>query len=53
MAELPYKGNEISMIVIAPDSYNGLKKLEDMLTVENLQKSLIVKFQHLKFDLVF
>ena len=38
MAELPYKGNEISMIVIAPDSYNGLGKLEGMLTVENLQK---------------
>ncbi len=34
--ELPYKGKDLSMIVLLPDATDGLKALEDRLTVENL-----------------
>ncbi len=34
--ELPYKGKDLSMIVLLPETTDGLKALEDRLTVENL-----------------
>lgn len=37
MLEMPYKGGELSMVVIAPRSADGLAELERKLTGENLQ----------------
>jgi len=34
--ELPYKGKDLSMIVLLPDATDGLAALEDRLSVENL-----------------
>jgi len=36
--ELPYKGNELSMIVLLPDAPDGLPVLEKFLTATNLDK---------------
>ena len=36
MLELPYAGNDLSMIVLLPKEIDGLGKLETSLTVENL-----------------
>ncbi|XP_042549434.1 serpin B4-like [Dipodomys spectabilis] len=34
--EMPYKGNELSMIVLLPNEVDGLQKLQDSLTAEKL-----------------
>jgi serpin B len=36
-AELPYKGNGFSMVVLLPTEVDGLSKLEDSLTAENVK----------------
>ena len=36
--ELPYKGNELSMIVLLPRTVDGRKALEEKLTAENLKR---------------
>ncbi len=36
--ELPYKGEQLSMLVLLPGKRDGLKDLENKLTVQNLQK---------------
>jgi serpin B len=36
--ELPYTGNALSMVLLLPREINGLTKLEEILTVENLEK---------------
>jgi serpin B len=36
--ELPYKGGELSMIVLLPNESDGLERLESSLTLENLQR---------------
>ena len=38
IAELPYKGKELSMVLIAPMQVNGLKEVEEQLTSETLTK---------------
>ena len=38
MLELPYVGNEMSMIVLLPKEIDGLKQLEDDLSIENLEQ---------------
>jgi serine protease inhibitor len=40
MVELPYKGNEVSMVVIAPRSAGGLPALEKLLNGRTLQACL-------------
>ncbi len=39
--ELPYKGNEISMIVLLPEKRDGLAELESLLSVKMLKKWLV------------
>ncbi|CAI9164908.1 unnamed protein product [Rangifer tarandus platyrhynchus] len=34
--EIPYKGEELSMMVLLPNEVDGLQKLEDQLTAENV-----------------
>ncbi|CAI9164907.1 unnamed protein product [Rangifer tarandus platyrhynchus] len=34
--EIPYKGNELSMMVLLPNEADGLQELEDQLTAENV-----------------
>ena len=36
IVELPYRGNEISMLLIAPNHFRGLKVIEEKLTAANL-----------------
>ncbi len=36
VAELPYKGDDVSMLVLLPDAVDGLAALEAKLTVENI-----------------
>ena len=36
VAELPYKGDDLSMLVLLPDAVDGLGGLESMLTAENV-----------------
>jgi len=38
--ELPYAGNDLSMILLLPAERDGLAKLEESMTVENLQQWL-------------
>lgn len=38
MVELPYRGNEVSMLVIAPNHHSGLKAIEENLNAENLSR---------------
>lgn len=38
IAQLPYKGGELSMIVLLPDAPNGLPALEKQITVEKLSQ---------------
>ena len=38
MVELPYKGNELSMLVLLPRAHDGLPRLERMMTQEALAK---------------
>jgi serpin B len=38
VAELPYKGDDVSMIVLLPDAVDGLAALESKLTLENLSR---------------
>jgi serine protease inhibitor len=38
MAELPYKGEEVSMVLIAPQRHNGLPDLEKLLTAANVDR---------------
>ncbi|XP_077522091.1 iris-like isoform X3 [Amblyomma americanum] len=38
--EIPYRGGKTSMVVILPDSVEGLSKLEDSLTASNLSNLL-------------
>jgi serpin B len=40
LIELPYKGNELSMVVLLPDEIEGLAELEKNLTPDNVQKWL-------------
>ena len=40
LLELPYKGSELSMVVLLPDKIDGLRKLEDSLTTEKLDTML-------------
>ncbi|XP_057555364.1 serpin B3-like isoform X2 [Hippopotamus amphibius kiboko] len=36
--EIPYNGEELSMVVLLPDEVDGLQKLEDQLTAEKLME---------------
>lgn len=36
MIELPYRGDDLSMLVIAPNQYDGLSKIEQSLTAANV-----------------
>ena len=38
--EMPYKGESLSMVVFLPEKQDGLKELEGLLIVENLEKWL-------------
>jgi len=51
IAELPYKGDELSMVLIAPMEYDGLPGIEEQLTSEKLTgwiKGLKSREMHLK-----
>jgi serpin B len=37
MLEMPYSGNDLTMLVLLPREIDGLAKLEDSLTIENLE----------------
>jgi len=37
LLELPYVGNDLSVLVLLPKSIDGLKQLEDSLSIENLE----------------
>jgi len=37
LLELPYVGNDLSMLVLLPKRIDGLKQLEDSLSIENLE----------------
>jgi serpin B len=49
---LPYKGDEISMLVILPRDIEGLKAIENILTAEGLN-ILLPKMQTTKVDVYF
>ena len=51
IVELPYKGDELSMVVILPQETNGVKKVEDMLTAERLG-ALLSKMKAEKIELI-
>ncbi len=38
MLQIPYKGSKLSMVLVAPNSPNGLANVEKQLTFENLDK---------------
>ena len=46
--ELPYLGDDLSMIVLLPREVDGLKKLENCLTIDNLNKWMNVSYQEIK-----
>jgi serpin B len=50
--ELPYKGNELSMLVLLPEETEGLKKVEDALTAESINV-LLSKMKTAKVDVYF
>ena len=50
--ELPYKDNELSMLVLLPKEIEGLKELEDTLTTESLNV-LLSKMETMKVDVYF
>jgi serpin B len=50
--ELPYKGNEISMVVILPMEIEGIKELENTITAEKLN-DLMSEMEPTKVDLYF
>ena len=50
--ELPYKGNEISMLVLLPWEIKGLEEIENTLTTENLN-TLLTKMQATNVDVYF
>ena len=45
MLDLPYEGDELSMVVLLPKEREGLAKVENILTVENLE-NWIVEFDN-------
>ncbi len=47
--ELPYKGNELSMLVLLPEEIEGLKKIEDLLTSKSVDE-LCSKMRSEKVD---
>lgn len=50
--ELPYKGDEISMLVILPSEPEGIREIENTLTTENLN-ILLSKIKSTKVDVFF
>ena len=46
--ELPYLGDDLSMIVLLPKQIDGLKKLENSLTIDNLNKWMNVSNQEIE-----
>jgi serpin B len=50
--ELPYKGNEISMLVLLPREIEGLKEIEETLTTESLN-TLLSKMRTTEVDVYF
>jgi serpin B len=50
--ELPYKGNELSMLVLLPREIEGIKELEDFLTAETISV-LLPKMRNRKVDVYF
>jgi serpin B len=50
--ELPYKGNEISMIVFLPEEIEGLKEMEDTLKAEGIN-DFLSKMHQCEFDVYF
>lgn len=50
--ELPYKGDELSMLVVLPDETEGLKEIENTLTAEKLN-NLLSKMTMEKVDVYF
>lgn len=40
LLEMPYAGEELSMLILLPKQMNGLKEVEDLVTVENLENWL-------------
>jgi serpin B len=51
--ELPYKGNELSMLVLLPEETEGLKKVEDTLTAESINVLLSKMKATKKVDVYF
>ena len=52
IVELPYKGNELSMLVFLPRDTEGIKELEDTLTAESINV-LLSKMKTTKVDVYF
>jgi serpin B len=50
--ELPYKGDELSMLVFLPEETKGLKEIEDTLTAKSLN-SLLSKMKTTEVDVYF
>ena len=40
IVELPYRGNDVSMVLVAPNRFQGLKVIEDQLSAINLSRWL-------------
>ena len=38
IVELPYEGNEVSMLILLPEEIDGIKALEESITTDNLKK---------------
>jgi len=52
IVELPYKADELSMVVILPREMEGIKEMEDTLTAESLGV-LLSKMKTMKIDVYF